>query len=72
MIPQVVKLWVEQYEKDSKPAMVELLTMLFEVTMHLAVFYLKPGIEAEFLDKTNIDDVLVALVNTAAQVSFLV
>lgn len=35
LIPQVVKLWVEQYEKDPKPAMVELLTMLFEVNMHL-------------------------------------
>lgn len=32
LIPQVVKLWVEQYEKDSKPAMVELLMMLFEVS----------------------------------------
>nr|GEU88038.1 sister-chromatid cohesion protein 3 [Tanacetum cinerariifolium] len=48
--------------------MVELLTMLFEVTMHLAVFYLKLGIQAEFLDETNIDDVLVALMNMAAQV----
>lgn len=31
LIPQVVKLWVERYEKDSKSAMVELLMMLFEV-----------------------------------------
>lgn len=31
-IPQVVKLWVERYEKAPKPAMVELLMMLFEVT----------------------------------------
>lgn len=30
-IPQVVKLWVERYEADPKPAMVELLLMLFEV-----------------------------------------
>ena len=30
-IPQVVKLWVERYEKAPKPAMVELLMMLFEV-----------------------------------------
>ncbi|GJU63717.1 sister-chromatid cohesion protein 3 [Tanacetum coccineum] len=29
-ILQVVKFWVEQYEKDSKPAVVELSTMLFE------------------------------------------
>jgi hypothetical protein len=28
-----VKLWVERYEKDPKLAMVELLTMLFEVIM---------------------------------------
>ncbi|GKC26718.1 hypothetical protein Tco_1034012, partial [Tanacetum coccineum] len=26
----MVKFWVEQYEKDSKPAVVELSTMLFE------------------------------------------
>ena len=32
-IHQAVKLWVERYEKDSKLAMVELLTMLFEVIM---------------------------------------
>jgi len=32
-IPQAVKLWVERYEKDPKLAMVELLTMLFEVIM---------------------------------------
>lgn len=31
LIPQVVKNWVERYEKDQKLAMVELLTMLFEV-----------------------------------------
>jgi len=30
-IPQAVKFWVECYEKDPKPAMVDLLTMLFEV-----------------------------------------
>lgn len=32
LISQVVKLWVEQYEKDPRPAMVELLMMLFEVS----------------------------------------
>ncbi|GKB04385.1 sister-chromatid cohesion protein 3 [Tanacetum coccineum] len=31
-ILQEVKFWVEQYEKDSKPVVVELSTMLFEVT----------------------------------------
>lgn len=30
-ISQAVKLWVERYEKNPKPAMVELLMMLFEV-----------------------------------------
>ncbi|GKB03784.1 sister-chromatid cohesion protein 3, partial [Tanacetum coccineum] len=60
-IPQVVKLWVEQYEKDSKPAMVELLTMLFEACGA------KFRIQGEFLDETNVDDVVVALVNMAAQ-----
>lgn len=37
-IPQVVKAWVEQYEKDPKPAMVELLAMLFEVTILVTPF----------------------------------
>ncbi|XP_076890501.1 sister-chromatid cohesion protein 3-like [Bidens hawaiensis] len=60
-IPQVVKAWVEQYEKDPKPAMVELLTMLFEVCGA------KYRIQGEFLDETNVDDVVVALVNLAAQ-----
>lgn len=31
-IPQATKLWVEHYEKDPKPAMVELLSMLFAVS----------------------------------------
>ncbi|GJZ58932.1 sister-chromatid cohesion protein 3 [Tanacetum coccineum] len=60
-IPQVVKLWVEQYEKDSKPAMVELLTMLFEACGA------KFSIQGDLLDETNTDDVVVALVNMAAQ-----
>ncbi|KDP21541.1 hypothetical protein JCGZ_22012 [Jatropha curcas] len=58
-IPQVVKLWVEQYEKDPKPAMVELLTMLFEACG--AKFHIKE----ELLDETDVDDVVVALVNLA-------
>ncbi|XP_076919511.1 sister-chromatid cohesion protein 3-like [Bidens hawaiensis] len=60
-IPQVVKAWVEQYEKDPKPAMVELLAMLFEICGA------KYRIQGEFLDETNVDDVVVALVNLAAQ-----
>ncbi|KAF5785128.1 putative armadillo-like helical, stromalin conservative domain, cohesin subunit Scc3/SA [Helianthus annuus] len=60
-IPQAVKAWVEQYEKDPKPAIVELLTMLFEAC---GATY---RIQGEFLDETNVDDVVVALVNLAAQ-----
>lgn len=44
-IPRVVKLWVESYEKDPKPAMVELLTMLFEVTYsHSSLMRLNEGV----------------------------
>nr|GEX93795.1 sister-chromatid cohesion protein 3 [Tanacetum cinerariifolium] len=46
-IQQVVKFWVEQYEKDSKPAVVELLTMMFEA------FGAKYCIQGEFLHKIN-------------------
>ncbi|KAI6674695.1 hypothetical protein NL676_002601 [Syzygium grande] len=60
-IPQVVKLWVERYEKNPKPAMVEILTMLFEACG--AQYYLKE----EFLDETDVDDVVVALVSLAKQ-----
>lgn len=31
----MAKSWVEHYERDKKPAMAELLTMLFEVNMSL-------------------------------------
>ncbi|KAK4558523.1 hypothetical protein RGQ29_008026 [Quercus rubra] len=58
-IPQVVKLWVERYEKAPKPAMVELLMMLFEACGA------KYHIKEEFLDETDVDDVVVALVNLA-------
>ncbi|KAJ9171896.1 hypothetical protein P3X46_015198 [Hevea brasiliensis] len=58
-IPQMVKLWVEHYEKDPKLAIVELLTMLFEACG--AKFYIKE----ELLDETDVDDVVVALVNLA-------
>lgn len=60
-ISQVVKLWVERYEKNPKPAMVEILTMLFEACG--ARYYLKE----EFLDETDVDDVVVALVSLAKQ-----
>ncbi|XVE73228.1 hypothetical protein DITRI_Ditri11bG0100200 [Diplodiscus trichospermus] len=55
-ISQVVKGWDEQYEKNPKPAMVELLMMLFEACG--AKYYIKE----ECLDET---DVVVALVNLA-------
>nr|GEV69096.1 sister-chromatid cohesion protein 3 [Tanacetum cinerariifolium] len=58
---QNIRRLVEQYEKDSKPAMVELLTMLFEACGA------KFGIQGDILDETNTDDVVVALVNMAAQ-----
>ncbi|XP_071738287.1 sister-chromatid cohesion protein 3-like isoform X3 [Rutidosis leptorrhynchoides] len=61
LIPQVVKVWVEKYEKDPKPAVIELLTMLFETC---GATY---RIEEELLEETNVDDVVVALVNLAAQ-----
>ncbi|XP_052211559.1 sister-chromatid cohesion protein 3 [Diospyros lotus] len=59
LIPQVVKNWVEQYEKDPKPAMVELLMMLFEAC---GAKYI---IDEELLDEIDVDDVVVALVNLA-------
>ncbi|XVF72517.1 hypothetical protein PTKIN_Ptkin12aG0127600 [Pterospermum kingtungense] len=58
-ISQAVKRWVEQYEKNPKPAMVELLMMLFEACG--AKYYIKE----EFLDETDVDDVVVALVSLA-------
>uniref|UniRef100_A0A2P2M8D1 SCD domain-containing protein n=1 Tax=Rhizophora mucronata TaxID=61149 RepID=A0A2P2M8D1_RHIMU len=58
-IPHFVKLWVEQYEKDPKSAMVELLTMLFEACG--AKYYIKK----ELLDETDVDDVVVTLVDFA-------
>ncbi|KAH7517148.1 hypothetical protein FEM48_Zijuj09G0031600 [Ziziphus jujuba var. spinosa] len=59
LIPQAVKLWVEQYESDPKSAIVQLLTMLFEACG--AKYYIK----GEFLDETDVDDVVVALVDLA-------
>ncbi|KAJ1390703.1 Stromalin conservative domain [Sesbania bispinosa] len=49
-IPHVVKLWVERYEKDPKPAMA-----------CGAKYYDKN----DLLDETDVDDVVVALVNCA-------
>lgn len=43
LIPHVVKFWVERYEKDPKPAMVELLMMLFEVVWNFLSINLFKG-----------------------------
>ncbi|CAN1851747.1 Sister-chromatid cohesion protein 3, partial [Linum perenne] len=60
-IPQVAKSWVERYEKDPKPALAELLTMLFEACGA------KYHIEKDLVDETDVDEVVVALVNLARQ-----
>lgn len=36
-IPDMVKKWVEHYEKNQKAAMAELLTMLFEVSYFILI-----------------------------------
>ncbi|GMH27785.1 hypothetical protein Nepgr_029628 [Nepenthes gracilis] len=59
VIPQVVKKWVEHYEKDPKPAMVDLLTMFFEAC---GVKYDDKG---DLLEEADVDDVVVGLVNLA-------
>lgn len=58
-IPQVVKRYVELYEKEPKHAMAVLLSMLFEACGA------KYQILEEMLDETDVDDVVVALVNMA-------
>lgn len=58
-IPHVVKFWVEQYEKNPKPAMVELLKMLFEACGAKYQF------KGDFLEETDVDDVVVSLVKLA-------
>ena len=55
LIPEVVKLWVEHFDKDPKHATVEFLMMLFEVNLHyvsnlppkefLSIFVLKAVFE---------------------------
>ncbi|ESW35037.1 hypothetical protein PHAVU_001G201200 [Phaseolus vulgaris] len=59
LIPHAVKFWVERYEKDPKPAMVDLLTMLFEACG--AKYYDK----SDLVDETDVDEVVIALVNCA-------
>ncbi|KAM7495930.1 hypothetical protein LguiA_020344 [Lonicera macranthoides] len=59
LIPEMVKLWVEHFDKDPKHATVELLMMLFEACGA------KYQNEQDFLDESDVDDVVVALVNLA-------
>ncbi|XP_019444128.1 PREDICTED: sister-chromatid cohesion protein 3-like isoform X1 [Lupinus angustifolius] len=59
LIPHVVKLWVERYEMEPKPAMDELLTMLFQACGA------KDYNKADLVDEIDVDDVVVALVNCA-------
>ncbi|KAL0389572.1 UNVERIFIED_CONTAM: Sister-chromatid cohesion protein 3 [Sesamum calycinum] len=58
-IPDVVKRWVEQYERNQKSAMSGLLSMLFEACGA------KYRLHEEDIDETDVDDVVVALVNMA-------
>ncbi|XP_051141640.1 sister-chromatid cohesion protein 3 [Andrographis paniculata] len=58
-IPDAVKRWVEHYEKNQKAAMAELLTTLFEACGA------KYNLQEEDVDETDVDDVVVALVNIA-------
>ncbi|KAI4341717.1 hypothetical protein MLD38_026407 [Melastoma candidum] len=60
-IKQVVKLWVEHYEKNPKAALVEILSMLFEACG--AKYYTKEDV----IDETDVDDVAVVLVSLAKQ-----
>nr|XP_016464326.1 PREDICTED: sister-chromatid cohesion protein 3 isoform X3 [Nicotiana tabacum] len=62
LIPLVVKHWVEHYEKNPKAAIAGLLSMMFEACG------VKYHIEEDFLDQTDVDDVVVALVNMAKRV----
>ncbi|XP_058083552.1 sister-chromatid cohesion protein 3 [Magnolia sinica] len=59
LIPHAVKNWVERYENNPKSAIVELLMMLFEACG--AKYHLDEG----SLDETDVDDVVVSLVNHA-------
>ncbi|XP_077232423.1 sister-chromatid cohesion protein 3 [Tasmannia lanceolata] len=59
LISHAVKHWVDQYEKDTKAALVELLMMLFEACGA------KYQLNVDSLDETDVDDVVVSLVNLA-------
>ncbi|XP_021761058.1 sister-chromatid cohesion protein 3-like [Chenopodium quinoa] len=58
-IPPVVKIWVERYEKDPKPATGDLLNMLFESCGA------KYCIEGDLFEETDVDNVVLDLVNLA-------
>ena len=55
----VKKKWVERYELDTKAALTELLTVLFEACG------VKYQVDEGHLDEIDVDDVVVSLVNQA-------
>lgn len=59
LIPKAVKIWVERYENSPNLATSQLLSMLFEACGA------KYSIKEDLLDETDVDDVVVALVNLA-------
>ncbi|KAJ3681089.1 hypothetical protein LUZ60_015578 [Juncus effusus] len=59
LINHAVKRWVELYETDPKSAMVDLLMMLFEACGA------KYHLDVETLDDTDVDDVVISLVQSA-------
>ncbi|CAN8285719.1 unnamed protein product [Cochlearia groenlandica] len=59
LIPKAVKIWVETYEYSPSLATSQLLSMLFEACGA------KYSIKEELFDDTDVDDVVVALVNLA-------
>lgn len=59
LVPQAAKNWVERYESDTKAALTELLTMLFEACG------VKYQADEGPLDEIDVDDVVVSLVNQA-------
>ncbi|OMO64970.1 stromal antigen [Corchorus olitorius] len=58
-ITETVRRWVDWYEKEPKPAMSQLLSMLIQACGA------KCEIKEEFFDEANVEDVVVALVDLA-------
>jgi cohesin complex subunit SA-1/2 len=62
LISKAVKIWVERYEDSPSLATTELLSMLFQACGA------KYSIKDDLLDETDVDDVVVSLVNLARAV----